>query len=218
MTKDKIEEAINLLLSHPNQVEQAGYERNQPVHGVTPLSIWTFVGLVDDSSPGDMRACPEEELDQDRYKNDMLTLQGLYADLIAESASPNDCIVRCAAAMFEEVRVKQTVGMLLAEQDMEHMEALRFIARAQQAKFVFIEDSFAVFDCTTVLDMAASMIKLRYRKREAAHRLLRLHMIAPRLEIPLDTNKGYEAAFDKAAVLEILIDIGNLVLNYVFAE
>ena len=64
--RKEFEQWCNQIVNN-NAANVKGHDKNKLVNGLNPLSIWEFVGVVDNATPGQLIPCDEDKFDEENY-------------------------------------------------------------------------------------------------------------------------------------------------------
>jgi len=181
---------------------------DSPLGQLTPLSIWAFSGVFDDTEPGRMKPVADDAFDADAMKSDVLLCRSIYQDLIQEADSVQTALQVTCFAVFGEERKRDANTVLATYNGFESMQvfdALPAIGMAMQASFEYQEGgTIAVFSIADTLHLVMEQYAKRKRSRHS------LHMLKSELAIPVQESS--DAALSNC-FLE-LHAVGTRVLNF----
>ena len=224
-TKEELEKTLNTELYNAYRAEE-GDMQSPRMAGLTPLALFDFQGLHDDAEPGRIVHMADDELDIDKYKDDVLTITSMYQEATIEQPSTAAAMRYITEVLFEAPRKRDTI--LHTYDNFEDVGTAQFtvhdgfgaLAAALQAEFDFNESCgfYALFTIHDAISLAAQQISMRWKKdkKQRDARLLPLDLIRPEYAVPIPSWTSGSPAFVPNYVIEVLKSTGVMLLHYLF--
>jgi len=187
--------------------------------GLTPLSIWSFVEIVEADAPGQM--IPPNEIDEEGLKNDTLDCRSVFESYSVPKGGVDEPLQHTINVFFSfnhrSERDAASMLYLLNESAVSNAhDACRQIALGLQSTFEYTTDcnKVAIFSIHDALELAAKAIEIRDKKNPVqAGTMTSLSMLSDQLSIPISDENMEQ---DRLYCIEMLRYIGAKLLVYLF--
>lgn len=224
-TIEDLNKALETALYDAYKAEES--DRDSPrMTGLTPLALFDFQGMHDDGEPGHLIQMEDDELDVDKYKDDILTIQSMYQEATQEQPSTAAALRYIVQVLFEDPRKVATI--LHTYDNFEEIGTAQFtvhdgfgaLSAALQAKFAYPEKGqlYALFTIQDAIALATQQISMRWKKNKKQRdaRLLPLDLITPEYEVPIPNEYVNAPMYLTEYVIEVLKCTGVMLLHYLF--